>query len=143
MADVIGDFRVRGRTYLRDDETGQFLSAAAAGANLAVEEIVGAMADIVRGAIIAMTDVRTGELQNSVDPYVTGQGQAQVIIGAAHGAPLNMGAVAHWIPNAFGSGRAVWHPGNKPPMRFMEQAEHAMLSIAPEIVRRNMPNTRR
>jgi hypothetical protein len=139
MSELIGNFQLYGRTYLRDDESGRFLSAAHAGAAAASNELAETLAEFVRAGIAAQTRTRTGRLLASVNAIRLGASESGVVVEADYGAPLDRGAVAHWIPNAFGRGVPVWHPGNKPPLHFMDEAARAMIAVSGEIVRRNMP----
>ena len=139
MSDLIGDFNIRSRTYLRDDESGRFISAVHAGASAAAFDLANTLANLIKGGILMHTKTRTGELHGSVQPYMVGASEGQVIVQASHGAPLDRGAVAHWIPNAFGRGVPVWHPGNKPPMDFVGDAEMALRGMAGDIIRSHMP----
>jgi hypothetical protein len=69
---------------------------------------------------------------------MVGTAEADVVSDSDHAAPLEKGAVAHWIPNAFGWGVAVWHPGNAA-YRFFEIGAEALAAIGGSIVARNMP----
>jgi hypothetical protein len=139
VSELIGEFQIRSRTYLRDDETGRFISAVHAGAAAAAFDLANTLANLIKGGILIHTNTRTGTLLSSVQAFLVGTSEGQVIIGADYAAPLDRGAVAHWIPNAFGSGRPVWHPGNKPPLEFVRDAEQALTAMAGDIIRGHMP----
>lgn len=55
---------------------------------------------------------RRPKLSSSVEPVMTGAKVGVIVVRAGHGAAQEHGAAAHWIPNAFGSGVPVLHPGN-------------------------------
>lgn len=140
MSELIGEYTIRSRSYLRETEgTGRFAAAAAAGGDRALEALGNEFARLVRAAIAASTKRRTGELLGSVRWFQVSAQEVDILSDSDHVAPLDRGAVAHWIPNAFGRGVAVWHPGNHPPKRFFGQAEEVIRRIAPEIIKEHMP----
>lgn len=55
----------------------------------------------------------TGDLRDSITA-VTGGGQGQVLVTSEYALSVEFGAKAHMIPNAFGRGVAVMHPGQAP-----------------------------
>lgn len=142
MSDVIGDFQVRGRTYLREDGTGRFRTAAHKGALAAQRELAQNLATLVRGQIASMGLHRTGELIASVEPYIISATEGGAVVEADHGAPLEKGAVDHWIPNAFGSGVRVFWKGSgrsKSGYHFFRAAAEQLNARADAIVRKHMP----
>jgi len=139
MSELIGSYSIKGRAFLREDKTGRFAAAAAAGGRAAVGELVETLVSLIRASISAQTKVRTGELLGSVHGAVLSEQEGQVVSDSDHVAPLDRGARRHFIPNAFGMAGGVWHPGNKPPMRFFEQSAEALAALGPEIIRRHMP----
>jgi hypothetical protein len=141
VAELIGDFHVRGRTYLRDDETGRFISQLRAGGVKATADLADNLAAAVRSAISAQTRRRSGQLIGSVHPFHVGQ-EGRVVVESDHAAPLEFGARDHWIPNAFGWGVAVYWRGSgksKTGYHFVEDAVNILRQVAPAIMRKNMP----
>lgn len=146
MAEVIdcGDIIVRGRTYVRDDETGRFLATVNTGAAAAVSDLAEQLAKLARANITSMMRQRTGRLAASVHVGRTTAQHAEVDVDSDHAAPLETGSVPHWIPNAFGRGVSVfWRGepgrGGPPGFQFMRKAEVAITAIADSIVKSHLP----
>lgn len=141
--ETIGDFTVTSRTFLRDDQSGRFLSAAHEGARSAVGELASTLADLVRSALVDSGLVRTGDLVASVDEYRVSDQEGGITVGAQQAASMESGEVDHWIPNAFGRGVAVfWRgrdPGAKVGFGYVRQAAAALTAISGAIVRKHMP----
>lgn len=59
---------------------------------------------------------KTGNLRDSHKPVPVNADATEAGAEATedYAAAVHDGARAHWIPNAFGRGEAVWHPGNEP-----------------------------
>ncbi len=71
---------------------------------------------------------RTENLENSIQPDPV-EREGDVLVGPTragmeYAAGIEMGNLPHTIPNAFGKGITVHHPGNAP-MPFMEPAKEA------------------
>lgn len=132
----MGSFTVEFTAHHRD-ESGRFVSRVHDGAVAAARQGGEVLQKMVMSAIIADGLVRTGSLLASVQ--VDGGGtQVRVHSGNDHAMPLETGARPHRIPNAFGWGITVWHPGNRP-YRFFKTASDAFKGIFPGIVREHMP----
>lgn len=144
MTDVLGDFTVHGRAYLRDtDGSGRFRAGVEKGAEAATTEMANALASLVRGAIEGSGIInRTDALIQSVGTRPVGRARTDVEVTSGHAAPLEKGARDHFIPNAFGSGVAVLWKGSgksKTGYHFVATAVRAFHGVAGEIVRKNMP----
>lgn len=57
---------------------------------------------------------RREKLTSSIEGRMTGRTTGVVEADAGHAAAIESGAAPHEIPNAFGSGQTVMHPGNEP-----------------------------
>jgi hypothetical protein len=146
MAEVIdcGEIVVRGRTYIRDDETGRFIATVNTGAAAAVDELATRLRDMAKANIRSMMRQRTRRLAASVSILHTGSQSAEVEADSDHAAPMETGSKPHWIPNAFGRGVAVfWRGeagrGGPPGFQFMRKAEIALNAISDSIVRKHLP----
>lgn len=146
MASIIdcGDIIVRGRTYVRDDETGRFVATVNTGAAKGVKELARTLARLARTNITSMMRKRTGELAGSVQIFDTNAQRAEVDVTSGHAAPLEEGSVPHWIPNAFGRGIRVWWygkagRGGPPGFGFMRKAEDAVNAMSDSIMRKHLP----
>jgi hypothetical protein len=137
MAEVLGEMHVVvERARVRDDN-GRFLSAVRDGAAAAARDLAEKLADLIRAKILAKGLIRSGDLLASVGVAAHGV-TAEAYDDSDHAAPLEEGAVGHFIPNSFGWGVSLWHPGNHP-YRFVQEAGEDLIPLSGEIVARHMP----
>lgn len=140
----LGEIVVRGRTYVRDDETGRFIATVRAGADKGVQELAKQLKRLAQANIRSMMRQRTGALAASVNIVKTTTQSAEVDVDSDHAAPLEEGSVPHWIPNAFGRGVRVWwrgepDRGGPPGFGFMAKAEEAVNAMSDSIMRKYLP----
>jgi len=127
---------------LYQDESGRFMADVDGKAGRAVWELT----RIMTAMAVNYAPFRTGELRSSIEGFMTGPLQGEVVARAPHALPQETGAVPHWIgepgqtlvnPDAsFGPVEApVFHPGN-PATNYMHRAFRMAREIAPDIFAR-------
>lgn len=137
MAEVIGDIHVVVHNARVRDDAGRFVAEVQQGAIAAARDLAEKLADLIRAKILSKGLVRSGDLLASVGVAAHGV-TAEAYDDSDHAAPLEEGAVAHDIPNSFGWGVTLHHPGNRA-YRFVQEAGDDLIPLSGDIVARHMP----
>lgn len=134
MADEIGEITVQTRVQLRD-KLGRYLATLDAAAERTAKEITDKGVELARQNHAPHS--RTGELSEGI--IAEYHGKAGLIRSTApHAHPIEKGAIAHMIPNAFGRDEPVLHPGNKA-YPYLRQVGTQLQAFALGIAKRNYP----
>ena len=64
-SELIGEFGIKGRTFLREDRTGRFAAEAQAGGRAAVAELVETFVALIKASISAHTRTRSEPVSSS------------------------------------------------------------------------------
>lgn len=81
---------------------------------------------------------RRPKLNTVVEPVMTSPKVGVIRVAAGHAGAQEHGAEPHWIPNAFGLGITVLHPGN-PAQPYIRPAILALKRVALAIAKRYYP----
>lgn len=127
-----GSYVVTEKAFHRD-ESGRFLSEVHAGAVRSAFELAQQIADMAR----IFAPRRRGILAASIRVFSFGT-RGEAVADAPWAAPQEEGAVPHPIPNAFGWGITVMHPGN-PAVHYMLRGGRAVAQHSDAVIRANMP----
>lgn len=81
---------------------------------------------------------RREKLSGSIEGHMTSATAGVVKAHAGHAGPQELGAGPHEIPNAFGSGHPVMHPGNAP-QPYLRPALERLRPLIPGMLRKWYP----
>lgn len=81
---------------------------------------------------------RREKLTSTIEGRMTSATAGVVEATAGHALPQEMGAGPHEIPNAFGSGHPVMHPGNAP-QPYIRPALARLRPLIPAMLRKHYP----
>lgn len=135
----IAELEVSLETRFRD-ESGRFIEEVREGASESAEELADTIAARAIVNVASRLRVRSGQLLGGIDSRMVSAFVGEAFVaGVKHAAPQEEGAGPHPIPNAFGWGITVDHPGN-PAVHYMRDAGRGMAAIGMAIIRKNMPS---
>lgn len=124
------------------DNSGQFIAllnaAGAAAARELVETAADDAADLAPVGPAREDYGRRGKLTENIEPVMTSAKVGVIVVRPLHGGAQEHGAGPHMIPNAFGRGAPVLHPGN-PAQPFVRPAIIALKGKARAIIERFYP----
>jgi len=134
----MGEINVSSKVLFQD-ESGRFMADVNGKARAAVWELTRIMAAIS----VANAPFKTGRLRSSIEGFMTGPLQGEVVATAPYALPQETGAVPHWIgepgqdlsnpEEGFGPVKGpVFHPGN-PATNYMHKAFRVTRELAPGI----------
>jgi hypothetical protein len=112
----VGYIQLHMEVHLQDN-FGRFRAALDAAETAALKEV---LAEVEEDAAM-FAPYRLGDLAGSIHSRMLSSRHGFVAADADHAMPQEEGAVPHDIPNAFGRGFTVHHPGN-PATHFMRDA---------------------
>lgn len=121
---------------------GRFIGVCDEAGARAAQELVEATADIASDLAPVgpgRADYgRRPKLSGAIFPVMMSAKVGRVVARAGHALAQEYGAGPHWIPNAFGFGITVLHPGNGP-QPYLRPAIRAVQPLVPGILERAYP----
>jgi precorrin-6B methylase 2 len=134
MADEIGTITASTSIQMRDS-IGRFQAILDRAAEASARDLTDKAVELAKRN--AERFKKSGELEASIGPVYQGK-KGKVEATAPHAHSIEAGAIAHSIPNAFGRGQAVMHPGNQA-QPYLEPVPKQLQPYADGILQRNYP----